>query len=37
MWIQMVLSLATVTISKAVDEAGKPIEPKVEFTTGLVS
>ncbi|KAJ7700782.1 hypothetical protein B0H17DRAFT_1128640 [Mycena rosella] len=37
LWIQMVLPLATVTISKAVDEDGKTIEPKVEFTTAIVS
>ncbi|KAJ7765749.1 cytochrome P450 [Mycena metata] len=37
MWIQMALSLLTVTISKATDENGKTIEPKTEFTTGLVS
>ncbi|KAJ7691746.1 cytochrome P450 [Mycena rosella] len=37
MWIQMVLSLMTVTISKAVDSNGKIIEPEIGFTTAIVS
>ncbi|KAJ7491019.1 cytochrome P450 [Mycena latifolia] len=37
LWIQMVMSLATVTISKPADEDGRTIEPKVEFTTAIVS
>ncbi|KAJ7092962.1 cytochrome P450 [Mycena belliarum] len=37
MWIQMVLSLMTMTISKAVDNAGRTIEPEVGFTTAIVS
>ncbi|KAJ6538524.1 cytochrome P450 [Mycena vulgaris] len=37
LWIQMVLSLATVTISKAVDAAGRTIEPEIAFTTAIVS
>ncbi|KAJ7184544.1 cytochrome P450 [Mycena filopes] len=37
LWIQMVMSLLTVDISKARGEDGKIIEPKVEFTTALVS
>ncbi|KAJ7122870.1 cytochrome P450 [Mycena epipterygia] len=37
-WIQMVLSLMTMTISKAVDpDTGKIIEPEVAFTSGIVS
>ncbi|KAF7363348.1 O-methylsterigmatocystin oxidoreductase [Mycena sanguinolenta] len=36
-WIQMVLSLLTMTISKAVDADGKIIEPEVAFTSGVVS
>ncbi|KAJ6630953.1 cytochrome P450 [Mycena sp. CBHHK59/15] len=36
-WIQMVMSLLTVTISKAVDFSGKVIEPEVGFTTAIVS
>ncbi|KAJ7172584.1 cytochrome P450 [Mycena filopes] len=36
-WIQMVLILLTMTISKAADADGKIIEPKVAFTTGVVS
>ncbi|KAJ7145001.1 hypothetical protein C8R43DRAFT_890913, partial [Mycena crocata] len=37
MWIQMVLSLLTATISKATDENGRTIEPEVAFTTAIVS
>ncbi|KAJ7491020.1 cytochrome P450 [Mycena latifolia] len=37
LWIQMVMSLATATISKAVDKDGRTIEPRVEFTTGITS
>ncbi|KAJ7108851.1 cytochrome P450 [Mycena crocata] len=36
-WIQMVLSLMTMTISKAVDSSGKIIEPDIAFTTAIVS
>ncbi|KAJ7046673.1 cytochrome P450 [Mycena alexandri] len=36
-WIQMVYSLLTLTISKAVDVDGKDIEPEVAFTSGVVS
>ncbi|KAJ7685083.1 cytochrome P450 [Mycena polygramma] len=36
-WIQMVLSLLTVTISKAVDADGKINEPEIAFTSGVVS
>jgi hypothetical protein len=36
-WIQMVLSLLTMTISKAVDINGNIIEPEVAFTSGVVS
>ncbi|KAJ7638419.1 cytochrome P450 [Roridomyces roridus] len=36
-WIQMVLVLLTMTITKATDTDGKIIEPEVAFTTGLVS
>ncbi|KAJ7163786.1 cytochrome P450 [Mycena crocata] len=36
-WIQMVLSLLTMTISKAVDAGGKVIEPEIAFTSGVVS
>ncbi|KAJ7477159.1 cytochrome P450 [Mycena galericulata] len=36
-WIQMVLSLLTMTISKAVDSDGNIIEPQVAFTSGVVS
>ncbi|KAJ7940739.1 cytochrome P450 [Mycena leptocephala] len=36
-WIQMVLSLLTMTISKAVDADGNIIEPEIAFTSGVVS
>ncbi|KAK7014953.1 O-methylsterigmatocystin oxidoreductase [Favolaschia claudopus] len=36
-WIQMILSLLTLTISKAVDAEGRVIEPEVAFTSGVVS
>ncbi|KAJ7892602.1 cytochrome P450 [Mycena leptocephala] len=36
-WIQMVLLLLTVTISKAVDSNGRIIEPEIGFTTAIVS
>ncbi|KAJ7157610.1 cytochrome P450 [Mycena crocata] len=36
-WIQMVLSLLIVNISKAVDASGNPIEPEISFTTAVVS
>ncbi|KAJ7468580.1 cytochrome P450 [Mycena latifolia] len=36
-WIQMVLSLLTLTISKALDANGRPIEPEISFTTALIS
>ncbi|KAJ6567325.1 cytochrome P450 [Mycena vulgaris] len=36
-WIQMVLSLLTMTIHKAVDADGRIIEPEVAFTSGIVS
>jgi cytochrome P450 len=37
MWIQMVLSLLTLNISKAIDAHGRPIEPEISFSTGIVS
>lgn len=37
LWIQMVLSLLTVTISKPVNEDGQTVEPELAFTTGIVS
>ncbi|KAJ7684384.1 cytochrome P450 [Mycena polygramma] len=37
LWIQMVLSLLTVNITKAVDKNGAPIEPELGFTTAIVS
>ncbi|KAJ7229088.1 cytochrome P450 [Mycena pura] len=36
-WIQMVLSLLTMNISKAVDADGRVVEPEVAFTSGAVS
>ncbi|KAJ7762784.1 cytochrome P450 [Mycena maculata] len=36
-WIQMVLSLLTMTICKPLDSSGKTIEPEVAFTSGVVS
>lgn len=36
MWIQMATTLATLDISKATDEKGRPIEPEIGFTTGVV-
>ncbi|KAJ7151669.1 cytochrome P450 [Mycena filopes] len=37
LWIQMVLSLAAVNISKAVDSNGATVEPEIGFTTAIVS
>lgn len=36
-WIAMVSILASFEITKAVDDEGKEIEPKDEFTSGIIS
>ena len=36
MWITIVSVLAVYNIRKGVDERGVPIEPKVEYTSGLI-
>lgn len=36
-WIAVACMLATFDVSKAVDENGNPIEPKDEYTSGIVS
>ncbi|THU85429.1 cytochrome P450 [Dendrothele bispora CBS 962.96] len=37
LWLAIATILATLSIQKAKDENGKEIEPKIEFTDGLVS